>query len=93
MVGVGCPNHSAVSQLNADGKYLYFEDLGSDGPEVDRVALAGAKRERLVALKDIPRVSMRDSGSPWNGVAPDGSPLIMRDAGSQELYSLELQLP
>jgi Tol biopolymer transport system component len=76
-----------------DGKYLYFEDLGSDGPEVDRVAVAGAKRERLVALKDIPRVSMRDSGSPWNGVAPDGSPLIMRDAGSQELYSLELQLP
>jgi len=25
------------------------------------------------------------------GVAPDGSPLIMRDGGRQELYSLELQ--
>ena len=57
------------------------------------MAVAGAKRERLVALKDVPRVSMLDSGSTWNGVAPDGSPLIMRDAGSQQLYSLELRLP
>jgi len=55
------------------------------------VAVAGAKRERLVALKDVPRVSMPDSGVPEMGVAPDGSPLIMRDGGSQELYSLELQ--
>jgi hypothetical protein len=33
------------------------------------------------------------SGSPWNGVAPDGSPLIMRDVGNREIYSLEQQLP
>ena len=36
---------------------------------------------------------MPDSGATWNGVAPDGSPLIMRDVGSRELYSLEMQLP
>jgi Tol biopolymer transport system component len=76
-----------------DGKYLYFEDLGSDGPEIDRVAMVGAKKERVIALKGVPRVAMNDSGNPWNGVAPDGSPLIMRDVGSRELYSLELELP
>jgi len=36
---------------------------------------------------------MPDSGAPWNGVAPDGSVVIMHDLGSRELYSFELQLP
>ena len=78
---------------SADSKYAYFEDLGEDGPEIDRVAVASHKKERVVALKGIARVFMQDSSAPWNGVAPDGSPLIMRDVSSRELYSLELQLP
>jgi eukaryotic-like serine/threonine-protein kinase len=76
-----------------DGKYAYFEDIGSDGPEIDRVSIATHKKERVVLLKGISRVNMQDSGAPWNGVAPDGSPLIMRDVGNRELYSLDLQLP
>jgi Tol biopolymer transport system component/DNA-binding winged helix-turn-helix (wHTH) protein len=76
-----------------DSKYAYFEDLGADGPEIDRVSVATRKKERVAVLKGISRVPMLESGVPWNGVAPDGSPLIMRDAGYRELYSLELQLP
>jgi hypothetical protein len=76
-----------------DSKYSYFEDLGADGPEIDRVSVVTRKKERVTPLTGISRVSMQDSGVPWNGVAPDGSPLIMRDVGSRELYSLELQLP
>ncbi len=74
-----------------DSKYVYYEDFGDDGPEIDRVRVADHKKERLVGLKDVPRVSL--SEGPWNGVALDGSPLIMRDVGNRELYSLELQLP
>jgi hypothetical protein len=44
-------------------------------------------------LKNVARVSLLNSGVPWNGVAPDGSVLIMRDVGNRELYALELQLP
>ena len=75
-----------------DSKYAYFEDVGADGPEIDRVSVTTRKKDRVVALKGISRVIM-DSNVPWNGMAPDGSPLIMRDVGSRELYSLELQLP
>jgi len=78
---------------SSDGKYAYFEDIGPDGPEIDRVPIATRKKERVALLKGISRVAMPESGAPWNGVAPDGSPLIMRDVGSRELYSLELQLP
>jgi Tol biopolymer transport system component len=84
---VFCPNWSP------DSKYAYFEDLGADGPEIDRVSVATRKKERVTLLKGFSRVSMLDSGMPWNGLAPDGSPLIMRDVGNRELYSLELQLP
>jgi hypothetical protein len=51
------------------------------------------KIERVVGLKDVPRVLLSISGCSWNGVAADGSPLIMRDVGNRELYSLELELP
>jgi serine/threonine protein kinase/Tol biopolymer transport system component len=71
-----------------DSKYTYFEDLGPDGPEIDRVSVATRKKERVTGLKGVSRVSTL-----WNGIAPDGSPLIMRDVGNRELYSLDLQLP
>jgi Tol biopolymer transport system component len=74
-----------------DSKYICYEDFGSDGPEIDRVNIADRKKERLLGLKDVPRVSLTET--PWTGVALDGSPLIMRDVGIRELYSLELQLP
>ncbi|HKU24583.1 MAG TPA: protein kinase [Candidatus Sulfotelmatobacter sp.] len=84
---LGYPNWSP------DSKYAYFEDMGTDGPEIDRVSISTRKKEQVARLKGIARVNMPDSGAPWNGVAPDGSPLIMRDVGSREIYSLELQLP
>ena len=86
-------NVLAYPNWGPGGKYAYFEDMGSDGPEIDRVSIATRKKERVVLLKAVSRVNMSDSGAPWNGVAPDGSPLIMRDVGNREVYSLELQLP
>jgi Tol biopolymer transport system component len=79
--------------LSRDGKYTYFEDIGESGPELDRVSVTDHKRERVLGFKDIPRVFMSESGSPWNGLDFDGSPLIMRDVGIQEIYALDLEFP
>jgi serine/threonine protein kinase/Tol biopolymer transport system component len=79
--------------LSRDGKYIYFEDTGANGPELNRVNLTDRKRERVLGLKDIARVLMTESGSPWNGLDLDGLPLIMRDVGIQEIYALDLELP
>jgi serine/threonine protein kinase/Tol biopolymer transport system component len=75
-----------------DGKFVYFEDIGGGGPEIARVSITDRKREQIVSLRNVPRVNLQ-SNQPWNGLAPDNSPLIMRDVGSREVYSLELQLP
>jgi serine/threonine protein kinase/Tol biopolymer transport system component len=75
-----------------DSKNIYLEDLGDDGPELDRISVADGRKVRVALLKNIPRPVM-SSDQPWNGLTPDNSPLIMRDVGAQELYSLELELP
>ena len=30
---------------------------------------------------------------PWMGLAPDDSPLVLRDVGAQEIYALDVDLP
>ncbi len=42
------------------------------------------------------RVRIRDHKGPfgpWEGLAPDGSPLFMRDLSMSEIYALDLDLP
>jgi Tol biopolymer transport system component/DNA-binding winged helix-turn-helix (wHTH) protein len=82
----------AYPNWSQDSKHVYYEDVGDYGSELDRVSIVDHKKDRVMSLKGVPRVLLL-SGSPWNGVAPDGSPLIMRDVGNREIYSLEQQLP
>jgi serine/threonine protein kinase/Tol biopolymer transport system component len=77
---------------SADGKWIYFERAGDKGEELFRVEVATRRAESLVSLRDIPRVVVA-YGAFWSGLTPGGSPLIMRDVSSREVYSLELQLP
>lgn len=77
---------------SADGKWIYYESTGDKGEELSRVEIATRRSEFLVNLHDVPRVSLA-YGNMWSGLTPDGSPLIMRDVSSREVYSLELQLP
>jgi Tol biopolymer transport system component len=79
----------AFPNWSHDGKYLYFED--SSQSEIRRVQISGKKFESIASLKEV----RRPNGVPgyWSKAAYDGSPLVMRDAGTQEVYALELQFP
>jgi Tol biopolymer transport system component len=74
-----------------DGKYLYAEDYPDKVDDVVRVSVADGKVERLLSLKEIPRGF--DPWEFWVGLAPDGSPLLMRDRSTQEIYSLDVRFP
>jgi eukaryotic-like serine/threonine-protein kinase len=74
-----------------DGKYLYLEDDVENAAMV-RVRLWDGKLEKLMALNDVARPSL-PYGDRWSGLTPDNSILVMRDIGTQEVYSLDLQLP
>jgi eukaryotic-like serine/threonine-protein kinase len=76
-----------------DSAYLCYEEQGLDGPVINRVNILTHRKEQLVSLKNVSRVTLSMSDEPWSGVAPDGSLLIMHDVGNRELYALEMQLP
>ena len=81
--GIAFPNWSQ------DGKYLYFEEFSR--AEMRRVQIASQKFEVVAGMKELRRPNAI-SGF-WSAPAYDGSLLVMRDIGIQEIYALDLQLP
>ena len=78
-VTMGFPNWSK----NSDYVYFLHEE---DQPSVMRVRITDRKVETVADLKHF-----RQAGywSVWLGMAPDDSPLLLRDTGTEEIYALE----
>jgi hypothetical protein len=74
-----------------DGQYIYFDTTLTDDANFFRIRISDRKLERLVSLKGV-RQYWGDFGS-WTGLAPDDSPLLVRDTSSQEIYALDWQVP
>jgi len=74
-----------------DGKYLYAEDYSDKTDDLVRVRVPAGRIERLLSLKQISRGF--DPWEFWVGLAPDDSPLLMRDRSTQEIYSLDVRFP
>ncbi|HXM96200.1 MAG TPA: hypothetical protein VOA64_18425 [Candidatus Dormibacteraeota bacterium] len=80
-VGVGFPEWSR------DGNYLYYNVFGRNAA-YRRIRIGQTRSELFVDWKNL-----RRWGLPWSGLTPDGSALFVRDVSSDEIYSLELELP
>jgi serine/threonine protein kinase/Tol biopolymer transport system component len=82
-LSMGFPNWSK------NGDYVYFLHEENQ-PSVMRVRIRDRKVERIADLKNF-----RQTGywNVWLGLAPDDSPLLLRDVGTQEIYALDWQAP
>lgn len=69
-----------------DGRHVYFEQHGAQNA-VMRVGIAGHKVEKVVSLQNVKRTGL--NGSFWFGLAPDDSPLVLHDTGTEEIYALD----
>jgi Tol biopolymer transport system component len=76
---------TAYPNWSADGRYVYFLHW-PDNPAVLRVRMSDRKVERVADLKNLPITGVWNA---WLGLVPDGSPLVLRDAGSQDIYALD----
>jgi Tol biopolymer transport system component len=85
MTTIGYPSWSH------DGQYLYFDTILSEDPAFFRIRISDHKLERLVSLKGVRRF-WGELGQ-WTGLAPDDSPLLVRDTSSQEIYALDFKAP
>jgi hypothetical protein len=73
-----------------DSKYIYFDSIESV-PNLYRVQIGDHSLEQVASLRGI-RLAPTFGGY-LTGLAPDDSPLVARDVGSQEIYALDLDLP
>jgi serine/threonine protein kinase/Tol biopolymer transport system component len=81
---------AAFPNWSRDGNYVYFHSFGSE-TALYRVRISDRKLEKIANLQGL-RLTIGAWGT-WCGLAPDDSPLLLRDVGSQEIYALDLQFP
>lgn len=74
----------AYNSWSKDSTYVYFLDFAQDA--VMRVRITDRKLEKVTDLRNF-----RQTGyfGVWMGLAPDDSPLLLRDIGTQDIYSLD----
>ena len=77
---------SGLMKWSRDGKYLYYLRYGPESA-VMRMRVSDRHEEEVVRLKGI-RQAGRLAGLEF-GLAPDGAAIVLRDAGTQEIYSLD----
>ena len=75
----------AFPNWSKNSDYVYFLQ-GEDKPSVMRVHIGDKRIERVADLRNL-----RVTGywGTWLGLAPDDSPLLLRDTGSQDVYALD----
>lgn len=77
----------AYPNWSHDGHYIYFNDPFSDEPGLYRVRISDGKVERITTLD--PSVLSWGIVGKWTGLAPDDSPLVLRDTSIEEIYALD----
>jgi len=80
---------AAYPAWSQDGKYVYFQQQEPD-VGVFRVGIRDRKVEQVVNEKGF---QLTGYWGLWLGLAPDDSPLLLKDTGSQEIVALDWQAP
>lgn len=81
--------NAAYRVWSRDGKYIYFRSIFRNDPAIFRVSVPDGKLERWATLKGLQQAA--GAYGPWMGLAPDGSVLMLRDVGIQNIYAFDLQ--
>jgi hypothetical protein len=75
-----------------DSRYVYFSLFRYPIEPRNgfyRYSLDRWKRERVLTMPDF---ILTGNWGNWTGLAPDGSPLLLRWEGSSDIYALDLDL-
>jgi len=77
-------------EFSRDGQYLQYLDKTGSGC-VWKIRLSDGNKEKVVDLQNF--IDTGYYGFGHLSVAPDGSPLLLRDTGTQDIYSLDWEEP
>jgi hypothetical protein len=76
---------------SSDSRYIYYDNFGTENPHCLRIKVGDHNPETLFSLNGLPRY-LGQWGS-WSGQASDDSRLFVRDASTQDIYALDVDLP
>ena len=76
---------------STDSKYVGFDTILTDDPGFFHISIPDGKVDRVASFKKTRRFWGR--WGPWSGFSPDGSPLVVRDISTQEIYALDVDFP
>jgi Tol biopolymer transport system component/DNA-binding winged helix-turn-helix (wHTH) protein len=76
---------------SADGKKVYFQDLGAPGQPIYRVAIGTGKVDRVAGSDALRRADIIYSA--FTGLTPEDSPVALLIHGLYDIYALDLSLP
>ena len=82
----------AWQEWSREGVYVYFSGVPRIGEPggVFRVRISDRKLEQVFNLKEARQAP---GWGEWVGLAPDDSPLLVRDTGTQDIYALDWDAP
>jgi len=78
--------------VTRNGKFLVFTTSGSE-PMLQRFSFADRKVESLTSLKGLRRVVDTAEGQTQVTVDAEGSPILARDIGTQDIYAITIKWP
>jgi Tol biopolymer transport system component/tRNA A-37 threonylcarbamoyl transferase component Bud32 len=80
----------ATAETSTDGRYAYCEASDVPNHKILRVRVSDGRIEPVMEIKGLRRVVDQRVGTTLN-VTPDGSVLLIRDEGSEEVYALSVK--
>jgi serine/threonine protein kinase/Tol biopolymer transport system component len=91
-ITIGCLTCVIPLNWSHDGRYVYFNSTAEGEPAFYRLQIENHRTERVASLANVKRPNSQSFGA-WTGLAPDDSPLALRDISNYEIYALDWQLP
>ncbi len=79
-------------EVSPNFDYFFYETGGND-PKIFRMKIKDRTIELVASLKDFRPVQDPYLGNTQLNVAPDNSPVLTRDIGTQEVYALTVKWP
>ncbi len=75
---------------SSDSRFVYVLKRGNE-PAIERIRVSDGRIEAVAGLTGVRQTGFRNAV--WTGLTPDNDPLILRDVGTEELYSLDAIVP
>jgi Tol biopolymer transport system component len=85
--------HASYPEWSRDGDYVYFLVRSKNTPAtvILRIGTRDRKVEQVASLRNFKQPTVDWGG--WAGLAPDDSPILLREAGTPEIYALDWDAP